>query len=275
MRRLLQAGAIALLIGLGAGLAVALLHRPSHGDVGSGRLTIRTRLSPQDPQFGDTVVATLDVYGAPGDIRVRSEFAPYEVVARTRSVRTVGGESFVRVVSRLRCLEPTCVPRAAVKTFRLKPVRVSGEAHAWPALHVHSRITKADSARPVLRVPPPAAAPARYRFSPTAAGTVLLALAGLLAAGGAFLLFRVALKKIAPTRRPLPPLERALAELSAASENGDSGRRRRALEELACQLEPLDEPLSLESRVLAWGPDEPRPETVSDLASRVRQEVHP
>lgn len=275
MRRLLQAGALALLIALGAGLTVALLHGPSHGDLGSGPLTIRTQLSPQDPQFGDTVVATLDVSGAGDNVRVRSNFAPYAVVSSRRSVRTAGGESFVRIVTRLRCLELSCLPRASIKTFRLKPVRVAGEAHAWPPLRVHSRITKADSARPVLRVPPPAAEAARYRISPTAAGTVLLVLAGLLAASGVFLLLRVALRKIGPTRRPLPPLELVLAELAAASSNGDSGRRRRALEELARELEPLDEPLSVESRVLAWGPDDPRPETVTDLATRVRQEVRP
>jgi hypothetical protein len=274
-RRLLQAGALALLIALGAGLTLALLHGPSHGDLGSGPLTIRTQLSPQDPQFGDTVVATIDVSGARDNVRVRSNFAPYAVVSTRRSVRAAGGESFVRIVTRLRCLELSCLPGAAIKTFRLKPVRVSGEAHAWPPLRVHSRITKGDSARPVLRVPPPAAAPARYGVSPTAAGTVLLVLAGLLAAGGVFLLLRVALRKIVPTRRPLPPLERVLAELAASSSNGDFGRRRRALEELARELEPLDEPLSVESRVLAWGPDEPRPEAVSDLATRVRQEVHP
>ena len=274
-RRLLQAGALALLVALGAGLTVALLHSPSQGERGSDPLTVRTQLSPQDPQFGDTVVATLDVFGAPTDVRVRSNFAPYDVVSRKRSVRTVGGQSFVRIVTRLRCLELSCLPRASIKTFRLKPVRISGKAHAWPPLRLHSRITKADSAQPVLRVPTPAAAPARYRVSPTVAGTILLALAGLLAAGGVFLLLRVALRKIAPTRRPLPPLERVLAELAASSANGDSGRRRRALEELARELEPLDEPLSVESRVLAWGPDDPRPETVSDLATRVRQEVHP
>jgi len=274
-RRLVRAAALALLLALGAGLTVALLHAPSHGDLGSGPLTIRTQLSPQDPQFGDTVIATLDVSGARANLRVRSNFAPYEVVSRRRSVRTAGGKPFVRIVTRLRCLELSCLPRASVKTFRLKPVRVSGKAHAWPPLRVHSRITKADSARPVLRVPPPAATPARYRVSPTAAGTILLVLAGLLAAGGVFVLLRVALRKIAPTRRPLPPLERVLAELAASSSNGDSGRRRRALEELARALEPLDEPLSVESRVLAWGPDEPPPGAVTDLATRVRQEVRP
>src|SRR3954452_22477877 len=144
-RRLLRAAAVALLVALGAGLTVALLHGPSHGDLGSGPLTIRTQLSPQDPQFGDTVVATVDVSGARDDVHVRSDFGPYEVVSTRRSVRTAGGQSFVRIVTRLRCLELNCLPRAAVKTFRLKPVHVSGAVHPWPPLRIHSRITKADS----------------------------------------------------------------------------------------------------------------------------------
>jgi hypothetical protein len=125
----------------------------------------------------------------------------------------------------------------------------------------------------VLRVPAPVAAAAEYRVSPTATGYVLLVVAGLLAASGVFLLLRVGLRRVAPARRAVPPLERVLAELAASSANGDSGRRRRALEELARELEPLDAPLSAESRVLAWGPDEPQADTVSDLASRVRKEV--
>ena len=69
------------------------------------------------------------------------------------------------------------------------------------------------------------------------------------------------------------PLDRILHELAAVSTNGDSGRRRRALEELARELEPLDEPLSAESRVLAWAPADPRPETIADLTDRVRAAV--
>jgi hypothetical protein len=66
-----------------------------------------------------------------------------------------------------------------------------------------------------------------------------------------------------------------LSELTASSSNGDSGRRRRALEMLARELEPLDQSLSAESRVLAWGPEEPRPQAISDLTARVRKEVRP
>jgi hypothetical protein len=278
----MQIGALALLVGLAAGLTVALLHRPATGHAESRALTTHSQFTPQDPQFGDTVVATVSVSAGagvdPAGVRVHSNFAPYTVVSRSRSIETAGGVSVVRVATTLRCLELGCLPRKAVKSFRFKPARISAGGtsvtQAWAPLRVHSRITKADSARSVLRVPPPAVAPVHYRVSPTAAGSVLLALAGLLAAAGAFLLLRVGLRRIAPARR-VAPLDQVLEELAASCANGDSGRRRRALEELARELEPLDEPLSVESRVLAWGPQEPRPEAVTDLTERVRKEIRP
>jgi hypothetical protein len=282
--RLLSIGALALLAGLAAGLVVALLHQPAGArvDLGGRALSVRTELSPQDPRFGDTVVATVDAFVDrsridPGSVRVGSSFAPFAVVATSRSVHDAGGVSVVDVVRRLRCLELECVPRKTVKSFRFKPVRVSsagGSAtHAWPSLRVHSRVTKADVARPVLRVPPPVAAPVHYRVSPSATGYILLALAGLLAAAGAFLLLWVGLRRIAPAPRRVAPLDQVLEELAASCANGDSGLRRRALEELARELEPLNEPLSAESRVLAWGPGEPKPEAISDLTARVRGTV--
>ncbi len=168
------------------------------------------------------------------------------------------------------------MPREQVKSFRFKPVRVSygttSAAQSWPPLRVHSRVTKADDAAPVLRIPPPAAAPDAYRISPNVLGYALLVLAGLLAVGGAALLLRVGLRRGSPRRR-VAPLDQALAELAASCTNGDSGRRRRALEDLARELEPLDESLSAESRVLAWGPAEPETAAISELTSRVRSEV--
>jgi hypothetical protein len=272
--RLVPLGALIVLGALATGLVLALVHGPAGGRVAPGRMTTQTRLSPRDPQFGDTVVAVVDVFAGrvdPDGIRSHSSFGPYEVVSRTRSVRG----SSVRFVARLRCLEARCVPGGAVKTFRFAPASVTypgGSVRAgWPPLRVHSRVTRAALATPVVRVPPPAAAPARYRLPPTATGIVLLVLAALLAAGGAFLLLRVALRRIHTERRD-PPLERVLAELASCS-NGDSGRRRRALEQLARELEPLHDQLSAESRVLAWRSQDPQPEAVSELTDRVRAEV--
>ena len=273
MKRALPIAALALLAGLVAALVVALVHEPA-GTRSDRAVSVRTELTPQEAQFGDTVVATVDVSGTdPSSVRVRSDFAPYAVVSTVRHA----GDGSVRIVRRLRCLEVSCVPGKAVKTFRFGPARVSygggSTTRKWPALRVHSLITKADAAAPVLRVPAPVAAPVEYRVSPDATGYVLLALAGLLGAAGVFLLLKVGLRRVTPTRRRVPPLDQVLGELAAASSNGDSGRRRRALEELAQQLETVDQPLSAESRVLAWGPEEPKPEAISDLTSRVRKDV--
>ena len=283
-RRLLQLGAIALLVALGAGLTAALLGggREERIDLGGRPVVVRPQLAPLEPQFGDSVTATTEVFAGAGvdprTVRIRTNFAPYQVVLTTRRLREVGDVSVVSVVTRLRCLEVGCVPKGTLRTFRFKPLRVSYDDGAatgqWPALRVHSRLTKADAERPVVRVPPPVAAPVRYRVSPTATGIVLLVLAALLAVGGAFLLLRVGLRRIGPTRPSVPPLERVLGELAASCSNGSSARRRRALEALACELEPLDASLSAESRILAWGPREPEAATISDLTSRVRTAVY-
>jgi hypothetical protein len=287
-RRLLQLGALALLVALAVGFALALAHRPAggHVDLGGRPVSIRKELAPAHPQFGDTVVATIDVFADPslvdpGSVQIRARFEPYVIVSSSRSVHGVDGAAVIHVESRLRCLDLPCVPLGSVKAFPFKPVRISYReglttrtvASEWPALRVHSRVTRADLGRPLLRVPSPVGAPAHYRLPSTATGYALLVFAALLAAGGAALLLSVGLRRIGPARRRAAPLEQVLAELAASCANGDSGRRRRALEQLACELEPLDEPLSVESRVLAWGPKDPQTEAISDLTTRVRTAV--
>jgi hypothetical protein len=257
-------------------VVAALVLAAAAAPAGAAPPSIQAQLFPQDPQFGDTVVATVEVAVPagvdPSTVRIHAEFGPYEVLSRSRSTTAAG----IAVTSRLRCLDLPCVPREQVKSFRFKPVRISygrtSETRSWPPLRVHSRVTKADDAAPVLRIPAPAAAPDAYRVSPNALGYGLLVLGGLLAVGGAALLLAVGLRRTSPRRR-VAPLDQVLAELAASCTNGDSGRRRRALEDLARELEPLDESLSAESRVLAWGPDEPRAEAISELTSRVRTEV--
>lgn len=248
----------ALMAALVAGLIVALLHTP--GGRSPRETGTRAELRPREPQFGDTVVATLAV-PASSALHGKVDFSPYSVVSKT-STRSDG-----RAVTtyRLRCLEQACVPHGKDKVFRFKPA-------VWPVLRVHSRVTKADAEHPLMRVPPPVAAPARYRISPTTTAIALFVLAALLAAGGAFLLLRVALRR---THRRVPPLELLLSELAASSANGSTGRRRRALEALAHELEPLDASLSAESRVLAWAPRDPQAATIADLTDRVRTVMKP
>lgn len=284
-RRTLLVAAPALVGALTAAFLVAVLHRPGGTSAprGSHAVSVRAWLSPREPQFGDTVVAGADVLVDPSrvdprSVQLRTGFAPYRLLSGGRSVRHSGGYAVVRVEESLRCLSVACVSSGTRKTFRFRPLRVSYREGAnrktvsvsWPKLGVGSRVAAGDLAHPVLRAPSTPPAP-HYRFSPSVTGYALLALAGVLALGGAALVLRVALRAgAARLRRPEPLLDRILAELAAASSNGDSARRRHALEQLARALEPVDGPLSTESRVLAWGRDEPRSDAISELTKRVR-----
>ena len=272
---LLRAAILVLAAALAVGFAVAVLHRPG-GSAPSGTgprpVSVRQSLTPRDAQFGDTVVATTDVV-ADRPVRLATDFAPYHVVSASRSVHRANGLEHTHVEQRLRCLELVCVPAGSGTTVRFAPLRVSyrgrSRSLAWPALRVGSRVGAADVRRAVFRVPLPAAAAPAAR---PAAGWTLLAFAAALAVGGAALLVGLWLPR-RPARRPeTPPLERALAE-ATASAGSDAGSRRRALEALARELEPLDAPLSAESRVLAWAPGDPRPDAIVELTGRVREAV--
>jgi hypothetical protein len=280
----LRLAVLALLVLLAAGFALAVLRRPHEPPVRLlGRpIAVVKSLSPQDPQFGDTVVAKVDVYTDPHrvdprTVRVVTSFRPYRVASRTRTLSTQGGVSVTHVEARLRCLEVACVPTGQAAGFRFAPVRIgyrdgAGAASLvakWSPLRVHSRVTAADLLHPRLRVPPANGVSSGYRLPPAATGYALLVLSGLFALAGAWLLLRVALGRV--RGRSATALERILAEL--ASGNGDAGRRRRALDELARALEPVDESLSTESRALAWAPHDPRPDAVLDLTTRVRAAV--
>lgn len=284
-RPALSVAALVLVGALAAVFLVAALHRPGGVGVlpGSPAVSVQAWLSPRDPQFGDTVRAGADVSVDPRrvdprSVSLRTGFAPYRVLSARRSIRQSGGRSVVRLEQTLRCLSMTCVPARVRKTFRFEPLRVAyreGGARkalsaSWPALRVQSRVAAADLAHPVLRTPTAPPAP-DYRLPPSMTGYTLLALASVLALAGAALVLRVGLGTSAPRlRRPEPLLDRILGELAAASSNGDAARRRNALEQLARELEQVDGSLSTETRVLAWGRDDPQSEAISELTKRVK-----
>lgn len=272
--------ALAVLAAL-AGFAVAAFHRPAQSTVRvAGRPVVVSReIEPAEPQFGDPVTATIEVVVDerrvdPRLVRIDVRFAPYAVTTSTRSTRRADGFSVLRVVDRLDCLDPACLPRHAAATFHFPHLRIAYPGRmlvaAWPPLRAHARVQPADLVHPTLRVDPPRVQ-GSYRLPPRLTGWTLLAVALACLLGGLGLLLRTARPWLRFTRRSSgTALERILAELTSASENGDSGRRRRTLERLARELEPLDEPLSFESHVLAWAPHDPEPEAISDLAERVR-----
>lgn len=263
---------------LAVAFAVAILRRPAQSPVHLGGLPValRTALAPTEPQFGDTVVATVDAFidarrVDPGAVSLNTRFGLYAVTSSTRSVRKTSGITIVHVVDRLDCLAPDCLGRGDPAHFRFPRVRATypggTSSVAWPTLRVHARVQQLDLLHPILRVDPAVAHPS-YRLPPGATGWTLLAVALALALGGLALIGRTALAALPLGRRSrATPLEQVLHELANA--NGDIGRRRSALERLAVELEPLDEPLSAESRLLAWAPQEPAPDTVSDLCRRV------
>ena len=283
IRRAWPVGALATAGCLTLAFAVAILHGPATTTaVLKGQpVTADTRLVPDDPQFGDTVVATIDVVvdprrADPRSVEVAARFAPFSITSSTQTTRRTGGLEVIRIVDRLDCLGQACLPRGRVASFRFPRLRVTypggSMAARWPELRVHSRLDAADLAHPMLRVDPPVAHPS-YRVPPTVTGWALIAAAVIGAIAGLFLVVRAAAPSLTRARRPPHPIDELLAELARSGADGDPGRRRTVLERLACELEPVHAPLSHESRVLAWAPEAPQPAAISDLASRVRETV--
>lgn len=279
-RRLALVLAVLALAGLAA-FVVALLHRPAQSAVrlAGGPVAAVVTLTPADPQFGDPVVASVEVLVDPNrvdpdSVKLDARVAPYAVTSTSRSAGRAGDVSIVRFTDRLDCLDAACVPKHDVATLRLPRLRVAYSggaiAVAWPSLRVHARVPVTDLSHPMLRVSRPQSK-SSYRVPPGPTGWALIAAALAVGLGGLALLSK-AIAALLPRRRVRGgEIERILHELTSA--NGDMRRRRVVLEQLAGELEGVDEPLSFESRVIAWAPEDPQPAVVSDLARRVRTVV--
>ena len=254
------------------------------GGARAGQATVVKSLAPEDPQFGDTVTATIDVFVDLRRVDLRSVTVDglHALSRRLQQASrcTEGSVGIVHVEHLLRCLDASCVPAADRATVQFTPLLVgyrSGSRSkmlgpAGPSCScMRACAERSEEAVPPrrrsagirqgYRLPPKRrrSSCSRSRLSsPQAAERCSSARpAGASAA----------------RRRRDAPLERILRELAAVSSNGDSGRRRRALEELARELEPLDGPLSAESRVLAWAPTDPKQETIAELTGRVAAAV--
>jgi hypothetical protein len=282
-------GAVALAAGLvlAIGFAVAIARRPGEPPVRleGAPLSVTQTLSPADARFGDAVTASTRVFVDPSrvdprSVRLATSFAPYAVAARTRTIHRMSGLQVVDVVERLRCLGAACVPVTPVRSFRFAPLRVTYRlggrsvrvaASPWPVLRVRGHVVKADLDTPSFRVGRPETVSLGYRMRPRSTAYVLLAAAALAALAGAALVLRFALDRLRRRRALETPLQRILAELAAASANGDTERRRLALDELALELGPRDESLAGASSVIAWARHEPDPDTIAMLAERVEE----
>lgn len=291
------------LLGVAAALAFAVLGpadpTPNPDLLVDGEeIRVTTSLEPRFPAFGDTVRATVDVVldprrVDPESVRIETDFAPWELVARPKERRrAVAGAVLVQAEHTLRCTTGPCLPGGATQASRLPAARVTyaplegPERRAaraeWPLLVVSSRLAASalDTSDPapfradLVTLPPPTTP-----IAPVLLAAGIGGVAALLACLGAAL---VALAwppaRPEPERPPQPeratslsPLERALALLEESTIRDGAGERRRALELVAGELEAWgDDDLAGIARALAWSSSAPEGSQTDALVARVR-----
>lgn len=243
---------------------------------------VRGELVPDVHTFGEPVVARVEVIldrskVDPDDVRVSTNFDPYEKVGATRVERKdIGGFTVLRYTTTLSCLDQFCIPqtfrgettvsqipgsppflpgqqRDEKVKYEFPPAVVVAEAGAkdrtlgrvvWSPLRSLSRINWYDSnvvgqGFPFVSDVTPVSEP-DYRISPTTLGLVLIALALCLLAIPGFLVWdwrRRNTVRPAEAGPALTPLERALRLVEWASGRPSVDDRREALEALAFELD--------------------------------------
>jgi hypothetical protein len=283
-----------------------LPYYPSGSVIGAGLpLKAYVSISPAVHLFGDTIHARLDVLADsllvdPASIRVHGGFLPYRPVAPPTLVRTrVGRLTQLTWTWSLRCLDFNCVPTAPPSDryhiFRFHPVHVDvvtasgklryGITAGWPPIQVDSQMSPA-----VLRALALQSRLAwRYQLTPLAAPTyerspsllfwLALGVAGItfLGAAGAVLRWYLGIRprRAKAAARPGTPLERALALIAWAHEQGDETLQRKAFERAADELVVLPaetvEELARAAHELAWSPHLPAEEEIESFAQQARE----
>jgi hypothetical protein len=285
LRRALAVGIV--IVAVAAGLVVALVRGADEPPAVLGVVT-RTSLAPLAAQFGDAIQADVDVVLDPraidpDSVLVAVDFGPLDGPERAAPERIDAGASIrLRFRYRLLCLREDCRPREGRREVQLAPVLVryhlaDGATRRvrvdWPApIVIGSRLTDTTSSRPVWRVrehPPPAIS---YRVPPTVAVTVGYSVAALLALAALVVLALETAALVGRRRRDpltgLTPLERALALLARAVDDGGAAQQRRALDRLARELRRTgDTALAADARRLAWSRPRPERERIASLAA--------
>ena len=266
--------------------------------------TAEVVVAPREVLFGDTVNARFDVVVDrkrvdPDSVRIAADFDPWEVVGRPATRRVDDGStSYVRTTYALRCVSGTCVPSGQSGRYSFPPARIAYGAPSdeqieensievpLPPIRVYSRFAVANRDSDPFESPWRADAltlPAvSYDISPGLLIAVLL-VGALLAAVAGLALAYVAWPRREPAPAPAPPppppvtvlspLEQALELLENSIRVNGAAEQRRALEQVAEQLELSewgDSKLAREARVLAWSEDVPPVEMTTSLAARVR-----
>jgi hypothetical protein len=278
---------------------------------------VRGELTPNVHLFGEPVVARVDLVlnrerFDPDDVRLKTNFDPYERVGETEVTREdIGKHTTLRYETSLRCLAENCVPpttgnvtvtqtpdlpifpeaqnRDYQRRYEFPPAVVTAgvgpEAKTlgrvvWPPVRSLSRVNWYDSSVvgqgfPFVAEVTPLPEP-DYRLSPTLLGLGLLALAAALFALPAWLVWSGLRRRARPssaTASALSPLERALRLVVWASRRPSVEERREALEALAFELGPEADGDSVErARRQGWSPPSPEPEQMRRLVASLREE---
>ncbi|MGH3128297.1 MAG: hypothetical protein ACRDPX_10285 [Gaiellaceae bacterium] len=278
---------------------------------------VRGEMIPDVHLFGEPVVARIDVIlnrekVDPEDVRLKTNFEPYERVGETEEERRdIGDFTIIRYTTALNCLNENCIPRTfAGETtvsqlpglppflpgqqrdekvkFEFPPALLMADAEpkdrtlgrvVWAPLRSLSRINWYDSSVvgqgfPFVTTVAPLPEP-DYRISPTLLGLGLLVLALALLALPVWLLWDRRRRRAAPKSdrtAPLSPLEHALRLVEWASRRPSVDERREALEVLAFEIGSDDGQTAERARKQGWSPPTPEPEQMTELVSSIREE---
>jgi hypothetical protein len=271
--------------------------------VGEGApLKAYATITPTVHLFGDSVTAKIAVVADtkwvdPARLRVNASFTPYEPTRSPAVLRySVGRFAQVTYTWTLRCIASPCVPRVPPSdkfhVFRFHAAHVEYMAltgrpqyslHvSWPPVEVLSQVSpgvaaflrKSNNLNWRIHITPVASP--TYRMSPDLLFWLALALGGALTIVAALFArrwyFVVRPRSVETyTIDPGTTLERALAVLRYAHEQGDETLQRKAFERIAGELgiEEADE-LTRTARELAWSPRTPEDEEVEEFAAQAR-----
>lgn len=260
---------------LAAALVFVLVNRDERGARLLQPIRARATAAPMVHQFGDRVVAEIELMldprrVDPASVTLDANFDPFSVVARSRQQTEAEGAVLQRHRFTLICLRLPCLPGRSPREFPLEQAVVgyrlrSGVSQTlsleWPQLTGTSRLEfgelEAEREQPFrANVTPPAAS---FRIEPGTLAALLLGAALLLVVVAAALLspeLRGLLLLRARRRDPLAgmrPLERALILVERSLARGNAEDQRKAIDRLARELRRAgDDELSAAARQLAW-----------------------
>lgn len=273
---------------------------------------VRGEMTPSVHLFAEPIVARVDVIlnrdkVDPADVRLKTNWEPYEVVGGTQTSREdIGRFTHLRYSMTLRCLNERCIPRTAAGEttvsqlpglppflpgqqrdekvkYEFAPALVVAEAEpedktlgrvVWAPLRSLSRINWDDSSVvgqgfPFVAEVTPLPEP-DYRIAPALLGAALLLGALALLAFPAWLVWERRRRRAVPKsdRSALSPLERALRLVEWASRRPSVDERREALEVLAVEL---DDERARHAREQGWSPPAPTPDEMTEVVSSIRK----